>query len=90
MDEDNRRFVPDEVWERNLTMILSETITIFKSGGEKQLEDRMVRACLNDLDKIRDQINVEVNALPPAKRNMIKKVIDSYLKDLVGDLENGN
>ena len=69
-------------------MILSETISIFKNGGDKQLEDRMVRACLNDLDKIRDRINVEVNALPPAKRHIIKNVINDYLKDLVAGVDN--
>jgi len=72
-------------------MILSETISMFKSGGEKHLEDRMIRACLNDLDKVRDQINAEVNALPPAKRIIIKDVINNYLKDIqIGSVDNGN
>lgn len=71
-------------------MILSENISIFKTGGEKQLEDRMVRACLNDLDKVRDQIKVEINALSTAKRNLIKNVIDNYLKDIIGEFDNCN
>ena len=70
--------------------VLSETLSIFKSGGEKQIEDRMVRACLNDLDKVRDQLKKEVNALPTAKRNMIKNVINNYLKDIVEDFDDGN
>lgn len=35
----------------------------------------MVRACLNDLDNVRDQIKAEVNALPPVKRKLIEAVI---------------
>lgn len=71
-------------------MILSETISTFKSGGEKHLEERMVRSCLNDLDKLRDQINVEINALPTRKREIIKNVVNEYLKDLVGGVEDDN
>ena len=71
-------------------MILSETISTFKSGGEKHLEDRMVRACLNDLDKLRDQIALEINALPPAKQKIIKEVVKSYIENLPGGTSNGN
>ena len=46
-------------------MILSETINLFISGGNIDLEDRMQRACLCDLDKLRDSINTEINVLPP-------------------------
>lgn len=50
----------------------------------------MVRSCLNDLDKLRDQINVEINALPTRKREIIKNVVNEYLKDLVGGVEDDN
>ena len=49
----------------------------------------MERACLCDLDKLRDRINIEINALPLNKKNMIKEVIINYLKDLV-EVQNGN
>lgn len=70
-------------------LILSETITLFKTGGLKDLDGRMERACLCDLDKLRDRINIEINALPLNKKNMIKEVIINYLKDLV-EVQNGN
>lgn len=65
-------------------MILSETINLFISGGEKNLEDRMQRACLCDLDKLRDSINIEINALPPKKKELIKSTIEAYLANLLG------
>lgn len=65
-------------------MILSETINLFISGGEIDLEDRMQRACLCDLDKLRDSINIEINALPPKKKELIKSTIETYLANLLG------
>ena len=64
-------------------LILSETITLFKTGGSKHLDGRLERACLCDLDKLRDGINLELNALPTDKKNILKKVIYDYLEYIV-------
>ena len=68
-----------------MRMILSETINLFISGGSVDLEDRMQRACLCDLDKLRDSIITEINALPPKKKELIKSTIKAYLADLLDE-----
>ena len=64
--------------------LLHETILLFKTGGEKDLNGRMERACLCDLDRLKDRMNVEIDALPPDQRKIIRKAVMDYLKDLVG------
>jgi hypothetical protein len=39
------------------------------------------------LDKLRDGINLELNALPTDKKNLLKKVIYDYLEYIVRDLQ---
>lgn len=52
-------------------MILKETMEIFISGGEKGNLQRMQRGLCNDMDKLFERINDEINSLPPEKRSVI-------------------
>lgn len=58
-------------------MILNETVNLYISGGCKgDLTVRMQRALCNDMDKLFENIDNEINALPPELR---KVIWDDYL-----------
>ena len=53
-------------------MILNETVNLYISGGVKgDLTVRMQRALCNDMDKLFENIDNEINALPPERRKVI-------------------
>lgn len=65
-------------------MILKETMEIFISGGKKENPtQRMQRGLCNDMDKLFETINNEINALPPEKRSVIWNDFLGLLNDRV-------
>ena len=65
-------------------MILKETIELYISGGEKENStQRMQRGLCNDMDKLFESLNNEINALPPKKRSIIWNDFLDLLNDRV-------
>ena len=65
-------------------MILKETLTLYMTGGSRgNLTKRLQRALCNDMDKLFESINDEINALPPEKRIVIWNDFLDMLNDRV-------
>ena len=65
-------------------MILKETVSIYKTGGSKgDVTKRLQRGLCNDMYKLFESINDEINALPPEKRSVIWNDFLDLLNDRV-------
>jgi len=62
-------------------LILKHTKMMFEVGDNRDLGERMQRSCYDDMYKLCEEIDIELNALPEQKRFMVMEILSECFKD---------